>query len=183
MTDKGNVVLHNANYEIIDQDPHFTRVVRYFRPSDYLAVGLFTAAGPLYMAAVSYWNSGFKRVHVSPRNIRITAFLGLTAGFLNQYAISSLRFMGIKENGREVAKDRYEIKSRLVAGKTPYGHDESSQPEWIRDVAARNSTYSFLNLGVFPWFNLVKHEHHGVPLDKYYETRPGEESWGFDLKK
>lgn len=33
-------------YPLIDQDPHFTRVVRYFRPSDYAVMAGATAAFP-----------------------------------------------------------------------------------------------------------------------------------------
>ncbi|PRT54341.1 NADH-ubiquinone oxidoreductase 20 subunit [Wickerhamiella sorbophila] len=181
MTSQGNVVLHNAEYEIIDQDPHFSRVVKYFRGSDYLKIAAFAASGPLFLAALSGFSSGGKKFHVSPRMFRWSTGLGLTAGFLNQYGVSSLRFQGINENAREVALDRYEIKSRLARGEAPYG--ESRMPEWIQNTAARNSTYSFLNISVIPWFNLVNHNHHGVSLDRYYETRPGEEKWGFDLKK
>lgn len=178
-----NVVLHNAPYEIIDQDPHFKRVVGYFRPSDYVKIGLFGISGPAFLATTSYFSSGGKRLHVSPRMGRVAAILGLSAGFLDRYAVSSLRFQGINENAREVSKDRYEIKSRLAKGLDPYEVDENSLSPWLRGVAARNSTYSQLNMAILPWFNLVRHEHHGVSLDKYYETRPGEESWGFDLKK
>lgn len=177
-----NVVLSQADYEIIDVDPHFSRVVKYFRGSDWLKVGLFTASGPAIVTAIEFFESGRKRFHVSPSAIRITAALGFTAGFLNQYAQSSLRFQGAIENSREVRKDRYEIKQRLAQGLSPYKENESSLSQWLRRTAAANSTHSFNYLGIFPWFNFVNHEHHGVSLKKYYETRPGEEEWGFNLK-
>jgi hypothetical protein len=47
-------------YPVIDTDPHFTRVVRYFRPSDYAAWAAGTAAAPalLYgMGNVSIYNT------------------------------------------------------------------------------------------------------------------------------
>jgi hypothetical protein len=180
---KGNIVLPQADYEIIDLDPHFSKVVGYFRFSDYAKIATFTASGPLFLSIVSYVESSGKSFHVSPRYLRLATFFGMTAGFLSQYAQSSLRFQGAIENSREVAKDRYEVKSRLAKGQTPYRQDESDLPEWLRKVAARTSIHSYNALAVFPWFNLVRHEFHGVNLDKYYETRPGEEAWGFDLKK
>lgn len=36
----------NAPYPVIDTDPHFNRVVRYMRPSDYAAWAAGTAAAP-----------------------------------------------------------------------------------------------------------------------------------------
>jgi hypothetical protein len=36
-------------YPVIDKDPHFFRVVRYFRPSDYAAWAVGTAAAPALM--------------------------------------------------------------------------------------------------------------------------------------
>jgi hypothetical protein len=33
-------------YPVIDKDPHFFRVVRYFRPTDYAAWAVGTAAAP-----------------------------------------------------------------------------------------------------------------------------------------
>lgn len=180
--EQNNVVLSQTDYEVIDVDPHFSRVIGYFRASDYLKWGLFTASGPAMITAFEFLESGKKRFHVSPSALRITAFLGFTAGFFNQYATSSLRFQGAKENAREVRKDRYEIKQRLSQGLKPYKENESDLPEWIRRVAAGNSTHSFNYLHLFPWFNLVQHEFHGVSLKKYYETRPGEEEWGFNLQ-
>ncbi|ANB11695.1 hypothetical protein AWJ20_4516 [Sugiyamaella lignohabitans] len=178
----GNIVLPQADYEIIDLDPHFSKVVQYFRGSDYLKIAAFTASGPAFLGAVSYIESSGKSFHVSPRYLRLATFFGLTAGFLNAYSQSSLRFQGAVENSREVSKDRYEVKSRLAKGLNPYKVEESDLPEWIRKVSARTSIHSYNALAFFPWFNLVRHEFHGVSLDKYYVTRPGEESWGFDLK-
>merc|ERR1711939_733240 len=36
----------NTPYPLIDADPHFNRVVRYMRPSDYAAMGVFTLGAP-----------------------------------------------------------------------------------------------------------------------------------------
>lgn len=179
-----NAVQHKSKFEVIDQDPHFSRVVSYFRPGDYLTWAGFAASGPAFLAGASWFSSGGKKIHVSPRFLRYSVVLGAIAGFLDRYAISTLRFQGELENSAEVAKDRYYVKSQLAEGKSPYtGTGENLMPAWIRSVAARNSTYSSLNMALFPWFNLVQHEHHGVNLDKYYETRAGEEKWGFNLSK
>lgn len=114
------------------------------------------------------------------RAVRIATIVGFTAGFIYSYNRSSLRFQGVLENEREVQKDRYEIKSRLSKGLKPYG--ETDVPHWIQRIAARNSTYSSTFNHIFPWFNLVQHEYHGVDLKKYYEVREGEEKWGFNLE-
>jgi hypothetical protein len=48
----------HRDFPLIDSDPHFARVVRYFRPSDYATWGLATAAGPtalyLFGRSLSY---------------------------------------------------------------------------------------------------------------------------------
>lgn len=36
----------HRDFPLIDSDPHFARVVRYFRPSDYATWAVATAAGP-----------------------------------------------------------------------------------------------------------------------------------------
>jgi len=45
----------HREYPLIDSDPHFARVVRYFRPSDYATWAVATAAGPtaLYLFGMS----------------------------------------------------------------------------------------------------------------------------------
>jgi hypothetical protein len=45
----------HRDYQLIDSDPHFSRVVRYFRPSDYATWAIATAAGPtaLYLFGMS----------------------------------------------------------------------------------------------------------------------------------
>lgn len=180
---QSNAVLPQADYEIIDIDPHFSKVVSYFRPSDYVKIGLFTVSGPAFLVGCKWFETQGKNMHVSGRYLRLATFFGFTAGVLSQYGQSVLRFQGALENSREVNKDRYEVKSRLAKGLTAYEEDKSDLPSWIQTVAARTSTYSNNAIAFIPWVNMVRHEHHGVNLDKYYETRPGEESWGFDLKR
>lgn len=106
--------------------------------------------------------------------------ISFTSGFIFSYNRSIQRFQGVIENKREVEKDRYEIKSRLAQGLKPYGETDLSS--WLQKIAARNSTYSSTFNHIFPWFNIVNHEYHGVDLKKYYEVREGEEKWGFDLQ-
>jgi hypothetical protein len=183
MATSQNVVLPQTEYEVIDIDPHFTKVVRYMRGSDLVKIGLFTLSGPLFMSATTYFSTRGRDFHVSARYLRLTSLLGFTAGFLDRYSVGVQRFQGGLENAREVRKDRYEIKSLLAQGKSPYYLEKSELPEWLRKVAAKNSTNSVNGLALIPWFNFVHHEFHGVSLDKYYETRPGEEEWGFDLTK
>lgn len=175
-----------SDYELIDADPYFNRVVSYFRGSDYLAWGASTAAFPLSLLA---WErlepvaGAFKKPGVTPPGaLRAATLLGFTGGFYLAYIRSSRRFLGWSENAREVAKDRYEVKKLLSEEKLPYHENESKLDDRMKDIANRNSQYSFTMLAVLPWFNLAYHPYHGVDLKKYYETRPGEEEWGFTLK-
>lgn len=117
---------------------------------------------------------------VSKRAVRVATIVGFASGFFYAYNRSSMRFQGVLENKREVEKDRYEMKALLSKGAKPYG--ETDLPPWIQRIAARNSTYSSTFNHIFPWFNLVHHDYHGVDLKKYYEVREGEENWGFNLE-
>lgn len=165
---------------MIDVDPHFSRVVGYFRASDYLRWALFTASGPLFVVWSEHIQSEGKSRKLSSRAFRIATMVSLTSGFIFSYNRSVQRFQGVIENKREVEKDRYEIKSRLAQGLKPYGETDLSP--WLQKIAARNSTYSSTFNHIFPWFNIVNHEYHGVDLKKYYEVREGEENWGFNLQ-
>lgn len=106
--------------------------------------------------------------------------IGFAGGFYMAYVRSSKRFWGWAENSREVGKDRYEMKKFLSEGKNPYG--DSMLSPYQQDMSSRNSTNSQLILSVFPWFNVANHQSHGIDLRRYYEVRPGEEKWGFQLK-
>lgn len=141
---------------------------------------MFTGAAPLFLYVSEHVQSEGKSRVVSPRGVRIATFVGFFAGFIYSYNKSVMRFQGVNENAREVEKDRYEMKSLLAKGQNPYG--ETDLPGWIQRIAARNSTYSSTFNHIFPWFNLVNHQYHGVDLRKYYEVREGEDKWGFDLK-
>lgn len=175
-----------GDYELIDVDPHFNRVVSYFRASDYGAWAASTAAFPLSLIAwekLDPAGGSFKKPGKVPGGaLRVASLLGFCGGFYLAYIRSSKRFLGWSENAREVKMDRYEIKKLLLEEKLPYHENESSLDDRMKDVSNRNSQYSFTAMAILPWFNLSYHPYHGVDIRKYYETRPGEETWGFDLK-
>ncbi|CDS08338.1 hypothetical protein LRAMOSA02286 [Lichtheimia ramosa] len=151
-------------YPVIDTDPKFTRVVRYFRPSDYAAWAVGTAVAP----AAIY---GFERVNPVGVGrslripLRIATLFGAFGGFLYAYQNSSLRFWGWSENAAEVAKDQEEMKQLIKEGKPLYG--ESSMPEHIQEMSARNSRFAQLKFSAIPWFNFANHNSHGVDTSKY----------------
>ncbi|CCE78915.1 Piso0_000950 [Millerozyma farinosa CBS 7064] len=189
--DKSNIPIRAeppiADYEVIDADPHFNKVVRYFRPSDYGVVAAGTAAFPLALQAWERFEpaaGAFKAPGKVPGSaLRVATLLGFFGGFYLSYVRSSKRFLGWSENAREVKKDRYEVKKLLSQEQLPYKENTSVLDDRLKDVANRNSQYSFTVLGIFPWFNWANHPYHGVSIGKYYETRPGEEAWGFDNLK
>ena len=115
----------HRDYPLIDSDPHFSRVVRYFRPSDYATWGIATAAGPtaLYLFGMSLvspsqWNKSQRREEadgiekVDPTKykygikpaLRLTGFLGCCAGFMLAYQRSSCMsphyLLGVVADGR-----------------------------------------------------------------------------------
>lgn len=77
-----------------------------------------------------------------------------------------VRFQGVKENKREVEKDFREMVDKVKKGEPLYGASEI--PEHHQHMAARNSRWSSVLIGVMPWFNFVDHEHHGVDTAKYF---------------
>ncbi|WVR09321.1 hypothetical protein IAU60_006386 [Kwoniella sp. DSM 27419] len=152
-------------YPLIDSDPHYTRVVRYFRPSDYAVWAGSTAAGPglfwLYERV-----DPTKASKASLRSaLRLTGWLGFCAGFMLAYQRSSFRFWGWRENAAEQAADQAELSKRASNGQPIYGETELSP--YLQGVAARNSTWSQLKLHAFPWFNVANHNSHGVDTSKY----------------
>ncbi|KAK3342104.1 NADH-ubiquinone oxidoreductase complex I, 21 kDa subunit-domain-containing protein [Lasiosphaeria hispida] len=156
-----------TEYPLIDNDPHFKRVVRYARPSDYVHGTVAAAAGPglLYtmekMAPSHVGKGGFARA------MRLCGVIGLTGGFFYFYQRSILRFYGMSENRREIDLDMREMVDRVKAGLPLYG--ESQLTPSMQGVAARQSRYSALFMGVLPWFNFVNHNQHGVDTAKYYQ--------------
>ncbi|KAG0175485.1 hypothetical protein DFQ28_000093 [Apophysomyces sp. BC1034] len=156
----------NNAYPVIDTDPHFTRVVRYFRPSDYAAMAAGTAAAPALMLAFEKMNPvGPARNLAVP--LRIATLVGAFGGFLYAYQNSSLRFWGWTENAAEVEKDKAELSQRFKDGKALYG--DSMMPEHVQQASASNSRQAQLKFGAIPWFNLANHNKHGVDTSKYSE--------------
>ncbi|KAF8519004.1 NADH-ubiquinone oxidoreductase complex I, 21 kDa subunit-domain-containing protein [Hysterangium stoloniferum] len=174
----------NTPYPLIDQDPHFSRVVRYFRLSDYAALAGATAAFPGVMYLLGYplcilpavtTDFGTETERIDPTRVRgrpglrvpliYSTVLGFMGGFLLAYQRSTFRFWGWTENEREEARDLAELSALAEEGKPLYGI--SSQPEWVKQTAAGNSTFSQLKFGAAPMFNFVSHNHHGTDPAKY----------------
>ncbi|KAF8159597.1 NADH-ubiquinone oxidoreductase complex I, 21 kDa subunit-domain-containing protein [Crassisporium funariophilum] len=151
-----------TSYPLIDADPHASRVIRYFRPSDYVAWAGATAAFP---AALYFWEMADPTKLRIKTHLKLGGLMGFTAGFLFAYQRSSLRFWGWSENQREEAKDLEELSQRARERQPLYG--ESHQPVWVQAAAARNSQWSQLKFSIFPMFNLVNHGHHGTDPAKY----------------
>ncbi|KAI9027310.1 NADH-ubiquinone oxidoreductase complex I, 21 kDa subunit-domain-containing protein [Phycomyces nitens] len=154
----------NSAYPVIDTDPHFFRVVRYFRGSDYAAWAAGTAAAPAILLGMEKMNP------VGPaRNLRlplrVATVFGAFGGFLYAYQNSSLRFWGWTENAAEVKKDHAELSQRFKEGKPLYG--ESSMPPHVANESSRNSRFAQLKFSVFPFFNFANHNNHGVDTSKY----------------
>ncbi|CAO1616751.1 unnamed protein product [Sympodiomycopsis kandeliae] len=142
-----------TEYPQIDSDPHFRRVVKYFRPSDY---GVWGASAGAFPAAL-YWLEAMDP-HKIPKgglaaSMKLGGFLGACGGFLMAYQRSSARFWGFAENTRELnmAKEEAVDFSQLHSALDPY----------MQGVAHRNSVWSQLKFSVMPWFNVVNHQHHG----------------------
>ncbi|KAK9461163.1 NADH-ubiquinone oxidoreductase complex I, 21 kDa subunit-domain-containing protein [Lipomyces oligophaga] len=174
--------IYQGTFPLIDVDPHFFRVVRYFRPSDYGCWAGFTALAPAIVGLVDY-----SRFAIAAQNNKDTlaAFIrsarqgatvlgpvpsilfGLTGGFLFAYERSAARFLGLSENSREYKKDLRELRIRARLGKPLYG--ESQLPSDLQTVSAAYTRYSSLMLGLFPIFNFVNHPYHGVDTAKYYK--------------
>ncbi|KAH9935060.1 NADH-ubiquinone oxidoreductase complex I, 21 kDa subunit-domain-containing protein [Amylocystis lapponica] len=149
-------------YPLIDADPHASRVIRYFRLSDFAFWGAATGAFP---AALYFWDMADPSKVKIRSQLRLGGLLGFVGGFLMVYQRSSFRFWGWSENKREEEMDRKELTERARLGLPLYG--ESPQPEWVQSAAYRNSAFSQLKFHAFPMFNLVNHPHHGTDPSKY----------------
>ncbi|THH30708.1 hypothetical protein EUX98_g3473 [Antrodiella citrinella] len=143
-------------FPLIDADPHAGRVIRYMRPSDYVAWAGVTAAFP---STLYLWDMADPMRTKMRTGLRLGGLLGFVGGFFFAYQRSSMRFWGWTENKREEDMDRVEMGDRISQGLPLYG--TSDQPEWVQGVAYRNSAFSQLKLHLFPMFNLVNHQHHG----------------------
>ncbi|CAM0141364.1 hypothetical protein VKS41_003929 [Umbelopsis sp. WA50703] len=155
-------------YPVIDKDPHFFRVVRYFRPTDYAAWAVGTAAAPAILLGFEKMNpSGPAKAMKGP--LRIAGLLGAFGGFLYAYQRSSLRFWGWEENASEVEKDKAEMQQRIAEGKPLYGDSQLSP--YLQSVSSANSKNAQLKFSAIPWFNFANHDNHGVDASKYNETQ------------
>ncbi|TFK39941.1 NADH-ubiquinone oxidoreductase complex I, 21 kDa subunit-domain-containing protein [Crucibulum laeve] len=149
-------------FPLIDADPHASRVVRYFRPSDYAFWAGATAGFP---SALYLWEMADPTRLRLKTSLKLGGVLGFVGGFLFAYQRSSTRFWGWSENKREEEMDLEELTQRAREGKPLYG--ESNQPEWVQGAASRNSMFSQLKFSTFPMFNMVNHAHHGTDPAKY----------------
>ncbi|PUU80326.1 C-terminal of NADH-ubiquinone oxidoreductase 21 kDa subunit-domain-containing protein [Tuber borchii] len=158
----------HTDFPVIDTDPHFFRVLRYARPSDY-AVGAGTAAaGPILFLAMEKAHPSFLPRAAMAQSLRLVTAIGVTAGFLRYYTRSSLRFWGWSENEREVEMDMREMVQKVKNKEPLYG--VSILDAHMQGVAARNSRYSQTFFHVLPWFNFVNHNQHGVDTTKYFRA-------------
>ncbi|KAL2136540.1 hypothetical protein VTI74DRAFT_3085 [Chaetomium olivicolor] len=156
-----------SDYPLIDNDPHFKRVIRYARPSDYVAGAGAAAAGPGLLYAMEKFAPSQVGKGGFAQAMRLAGVIGVAGGFLYFYQRSILRFYGMSENAREVEMDMREMVAKVKAGEPLYG--ESRLTPAMQGVAARQSRYSALFFGVLPWFNFVNHNQHGVDTAKYYQ--------------
>ncbi|KAK9236609.1 NADH-ubiquinone oxidoreductase complex I, 21 kDa subunit-domain-containing protein [Lipomyces kononenkoae] len=182
MSEEGLPVIPKGDYPLIDADPHFSRVIRYFRFSDIGIWAAVTASAPLLVGLMDYnkYNQISRGVQGTIKGFLFAArqrqsmfgpapslFLGVVGGFLIAYQRSSYRFLGYSENAREQAKDLEELSSRAKAGLPIYG-TSALNPE-LQKVAASYSRLAVFKFSVFPLFNFVNHPYHGVDTSKYYK--------------
>merc|ERR1712224_1127000 len=90
----------HADYPLIDNDPHFKRVIGYARTSDYAVGGLAALSGPGLMYAVEKFAPSHAGRGAFPKIMRLAGAIGITGGFLIFYQRSILRFYGATENRR-----------------------------------------------------------------------------------
>jgi hypothetical protein len=155
-----------TQYPLIDNDPHFGRVIRYARPSDWLYGAALAAGGPAAFWFLEWSGPSIRHRRNMMFGYRLAAAVGLVGGFLCFYQRSTYRFYGFLENAREVDMDMREMVAKVKAGEPLYGNSRLSPH--MQGVAARQSRYSATFLSVLPWFNFVNHNQHGVDTAKYY---------------
>ncbi|CAJ2503670.1 Uu.00g110640.m01.CDS01 [Anthostomella pinea] len=155
-----------SDFPLIDNDPHFKRVMRYARPSDYAHGVAAAAGGPTLLFLMERLAPSHAGRGGFAQAMRLTGVIGAIGGFLYFYERSALRFYGMRENAREVEMDMQEMVTKVKAGEPLYG--ESKLTPHMQGVAARQSRYSALFTAVLPWFNFVNHNQHGVDTAKYY---------------
>ncbi|KAH7308681.1 NADH-ubiquinone oxidoreductase 21 kDa subunit [Stachybotrys elegans] len=157
----------SSKYPLIDNDPHFKRVIRYARTSDYVAGGVAAAFAPAALMVLEKFAPSHVGKGGFAKAMRLAGVVGLTGGFLYFYQRSTMRFYGATENAREVEMDMREMVDKVKAGEPLYG--KSTLSPYLQGVAARQSRYSALLFSIVPWFNFVNHDQHGVDTAKYYQ--------------
>jgi len=157
-----------TEYPVIDTDPHFLRVVRYARPSDYYHAIATAASGPALLTLMERMAPSGSTKRAFGTSMRLITAMGITAGFLRMYTRSSLRFWGWSENEREVEIDMREMVQKVKNREPLYG--ESTLSPYLQGVSARNSRYSQVFLHLIPWFNFTNHNQHGVDTTKYFRA-------------
>ncbi|KAG5438011.1 hypothetical protein PCANB_000358 [Pneumocystis canis] len=153
-----------TEFPVIDTDPHFFRVLRYARISDYLIFIAGTIGFPMSMFLLEKWSPSMNKAGSTP-GVRLGCILGACGGFLLAYQRSSFRLWGWMENAREIEIDRIEMQLKKEKNEPLYG--KSQLPEDMQKIAAQNSKYSAIKFALFPWFNFVNHNQHDVDPSKY----------------
>ncbi|KAJ1803962.1 hypothetical protein LPJ56_005725, partial [Coemansia sp. RSA 2599] len=108
---------HKTPYPVIDSDPIFSRVVRYFRPTDYAVAAGITALGPAFMYWMEKYQPSGNPGKPLVRAMKLAGGLGAMAGFCTAYMMVSTRFCGLSENAREIKKYREEYARLKAQGK------------------------------------------------------------------
>ncbi|KAK8005513.1 NADH-ubiquinone oxidoreductase 21 kDa subunit [Apiospora arundinis] len=156
-----------TDYPLIDNDPHFKRVVGYARPSDYVHGLTAAAAGPGMLYAMEKFapsqvgRGGFAQA------MRLTGVIGAIGGFLYYYQRSTST--ALLRHVRECPRGRHGHARDGRQGQEGRGpvRRVPTHPH-MQGVAARQSRYSALFMYGIPWFNFVNHSQHGVDTAKYY---------------
>ncbi|KAI9229424.1 MAG: NADH-ubiquinone oxidoreductase complex I, 21 kDa subunit-domain-containing protein, partial [Piptocephalis tieghemiana] len=151
-------------YPVIDTDPTFGRVLRYARPSDYVAAVAVAAVGPGAFLALEHSNRSARNFRSLVPALKVAGFLGVCAGFLFSYQRVSQRFWGFRENEREQRMYAQEREEARAAGRPFHGTSELSP--YMQRVAAGNSRFAALAFDALPWFNLVNHPYHGERVER-----------------
>ena len=148
-------------YPVIDADPHFSRVVRSFRGSDYAAMAGATAAFPSAIYLMEMFDPTRPKRGLGSA-LRLSTFLGLCGGFLFAYQRTSFRFWGWKEN--ELEQQAHQ--AALDAGIKPPGTDPSKSDltPYMQGVAHRNSAFSQLKFSKFLTPPLTAYQHSSISL-------------------
>lgn len=84
-----NTTTFSTPFPVLDTDPHFRRVVSYFRPSDYLAWAAGTAGFPLGLYVLEKVNPTVRHARQLRAPLAVGALFGFIGGFFYAYQTSS----------------------------------------------------------------------------------------------